>query len=233
MDNFSWVCPICNRPVTITETQVSDGENVLAIDNPTGPKMVVTRFIVCPNAECQGITLEARMSEASYGSLTGWQEGEKLKEWQLVPQSKAQSFPQYIPKVILDDYGEACLIKDLSPKASATISRRCLQGIIRDYWKVNPGKLNNEIQQIKGRVELLTWQAIDAVRGVGNIGAHMEEDVDLIVDIEPNEAELLIELIETLFKDWYIARQEKNSRLEAIVKLGEVKKIARKKKVEE
>ncbi|MCP1830281.1 hypothetical protein ACVIHH_005106 [Bradyrhizobium sp. USDA 4518] len=33
--------------------------------------------------------------------------------------------------------------------------------------------------------------AIDAVRIVGNIGAHMEKDVNLIVDIEPGEAQML------------------------------------------
>ena len=47
------------------------------------------------------------------------------------------------------------------------------------------GKQAKEIEQIKGKVESLTWQAIDAVREVGNIGAHMGEDVNLIVDIEP------------------------------------------------
>ena len=93
-----------------------------------------------------------------------------------------------------------------------------------------PGKLRNEIDQIKAEVEELTWQAIDAVRSVGNIGAHMEEDVNLIVDIESNEAELLINLIETLLKDWYIARHERESRLKALVELGQEKEVARKPK---
>ena len=150
--------------------------------------------------------------------------------WQLIPQSKAQSFPDYIPKTILDDYNETCLIKDLSPKASATLARRCLQGIIRDFWEVTPGKLAKEIEQIKDKVEELTWQAIEGVRSVGNIGAHMEEDVNLIVDIEPNEAELLINLIEILLKDWYIVRHDKATRLEAIVKLAEDKKTTRSQK---
>jgi len=152
---------------------------------------------------------------------------EMVRKWQLVPQSKAQSFPDYIPKAILDDYNEAWLIKDLSPKASATLARRCLQGIIRDFWKVKPGKLSDEIEQIKGKVEELTWRAIDAVRSVGNIGAHMEKDVNLIVDIESNEAELLINLIETLLKDWYLAREEKQRRLQALVDLGADKEKAR------
>jgi len=157
---------------------------------------------------------------------------DELGKWQLIPQSKAQSFPDYIPKAILEDYGEACLIKDLSSKASATLARRCLQGIIRDFWGVVGNNLKDEIEQIKDRVEELTWQAIDAVRSVGNIGAHMERDVNLIVDILPNEAQLLINLIETLLKDWYITRHDKQSRLEVLVKLGEDKKAIRKKKTE-
>ena len=47
-----------------------------------------------------------------------------------------------------------------------------------------------------------TWAAIDAVRRVGNIGAHMEHDINVIVDVEPREAELLIGLVETLFREW-------------------------------
>lgn len=39
------------------------------------------------------------------------------------------------------------------------------------------------------------WKAIEAVRHVGNTGAHMEKDINLIVDVEPEETKLLIGLI--------------------------------------
>ena len=38
----------------------------------------------------------------------------------------------------------------------------------------------------------------------------MEKDVNLIIDVDPNEASLLINLIEILIKDWYITKQERN-----------------------
>jgi hypothetical protein len=44
--------------------------------------------------------------------------------------------PDYIPEQIKDDYYEACSILNLSPKASATLARRCLQGMIRDFWGI-------------------------------------------------------------------------------------------------
>ena len=49
----------------------------------------------------------------------------------------------------------------------------------------------------------------------------------VIVDVEPDEANLLIELIETVFKDWYIAREEK-ARLTSISTLASQKNAARK-----
>ena len=44
---------------------------------------------------------------------------------------------------------------------------------------------------------------------MGNIGAHMEKDVNLIVDIDPGEAQKLIKLLELLFKDWYVAQHDR------------------------
>ena len=76
--------------------------------------------------------------------------------------------------------------------------------------------LYSEIDSIKDKIDPMTWDAIDAVRKVGNIGAHMEKDINVIIDVEPREAELLIGLIEMLLKDWYVVRQERQVRLEAI-----------------
>jgi hypothetical protein len=143
--------------------------------------------------------------------------GNKIESWRLVPSSRARTFPPYIPSAILDDYREACLIQDLSPKASATLSRRCLQGIVRDFWGVKPGRLLDEIDQIKDRVDPLTWGAIEALRKLGNIGAHMEKDIYVIVDVDPEEANLLIGLIETLLVEWYVAREDRKTRMGSLM----------------
>lgn len=63
-------------------------------------------------------------------------------------------------------------------------------------------------------------QAIDHVRTVGNIGAHMEKDIDLIVPVDPGEAQALIELIELLFEEWYGAREKRKERLARIAKIN-------------
>ena len=95
--------------------------------------------------------------------------------------------------------------------------------MIRDYWKIQKARLKDEIDALEDRVDPLTWKAIDAVRKVGNIGAHMEKDINVIVDVEPQEAADLIGLVELLIRDWYITRHEREERLKAIVAISEAK----------
>jgi hypothetical protein len=220
MPNFDWTCPFCARNATITDQSVHTDATFLTITNSAGARSFVTQFIVCPNPKCKRFTLTVFLREAAQDSNLRCVSGRQLRSWTLIPDSRAQSFPSCIPKAILDDYNEACLIRDTSPKASATLSRRCLQGAIRDFWKVKPGRLVDEIAAIKDRVEPLTWQGIEAVRKVGNIGAHMETDINVIVDVEPQEAELLIELIEMLLRDWYITREARKTQLNSLIQLA-------------
>lgn len=194
-------------------------------------KIVTSEFIECPNPDCGQFMFAISLHKDRFpntGKLDQRRFGYLIKQWELIPTSKAKVFPSYIPQPILEDYEEACVIKNLSPKASATLARRCLQGMIRNFWGVKKKKPFDEIEAIKDEVEKKTWEAIDAVREVGNIGAHMQEDINLIIDVEPKEAVLLINLIEILIKDWYINRQERDEKLKAIKKLGESKKAQKK-----
>lgn len=146
------------------------------------------------------------------------------------PLSSAKQFPNYIPETIRNDYEEACSIINLSPKASATLSRRCLQGMIHDFWDIKLKNLNQEITALKDKIPIDLWQSIDALRELGNIGAHMEKDTDVIVDIDPNEAEFLIKLIELLMKEWYINREERKQLFSNIISTNEEKQNQRKNK---
>ena len=68
-----------------------------------------------------------------------------------------------------------------------------------------------------------TVDALDHVRKIGRIGAHMEKDVNLIIDVEPSEAQTLIELIELLFEEWYTQREQRGQRLRALKEVAEQK----------
>jgi hypothetical protein len=219
---FNWTCPHCQRPQVVTNSNYFN--RIVPIANPPGqygPVVAELVSITCQNADCRKMTLSLGLSERVDNQNGHFETANVIQQWLLIPESAAKPQPDYIPKAIVEDYSEACRIKDLSPKASATLARRCLQGMIRDFCGISKARLIDEIKELRTQIDEnraprgVTHEsvdAIDAVREVGNIGAHMEKDVDLIVEIDDNEAQALIDLIETLFEDWYVARETRKRR---------------------
>ncbi|EMC2534204.1 DUF4145 domain-containing protein [Pseudomonas aeruginosa] len=226
---FSWCCPFCNHHATITDENFAKTRFEFNKGNKYGYQALISYVITCPNKDCGeyalNLTLHDHVQDGN--SPGGYKDLEAKRFWQLTPSSSAKPLPDYVPRAIVEDYNEACAIKDLSPKASATLSRRCIQGMIRDFFAVKSGRLVDEIDAIKDKVDPATWAGIDAVRQIGNIGAHMEKDIDLIVDVEPDEAQLLINLIENLIEDWYVTKHARDERLKALVSIAGEKREQR------
>ncbi len=234
----SWTCPFCNRPTTITDNDMKTGRVASHMESDKGPVSLHVQYIVCPNTKCKKMSLVVVLiSQTPEKNSYGYEDVDILQTWKLIPESTAKVYStEIVPKAVVEDYEEACKIMMLSPKASATLARRALQGMIRDFHTSAVEKyrkeknikgymsLAQEITAIKDEVEPDVWDAIDAVRDVGNIGAHMEVDVNIIIDVEPGEAQQLITLIEMLIEEWYINRHERKLRLESVVQIAKVKR---------
>ena len=215
MSEYLWHCPFCNSEQTVTDEGHHAVFADLTIDNADGPRRLVAKFVVCPDPACRKFSLSASLHGLEISGNRSYT-GKHLKTWALVPPSRARSFPVSVPSRILQDYQEACLLVELSPQASAALSRRCLSAMLRDFWQVQPGSLSDEFRQVKGTVDPLTWEAIESIRRSGQIGARMESEGAEIQDAEPDEAKLLIGLVETLIQDWYVTRAERRKRLDKI-----------------
>ena len=175
----------------------------------------IIHSIKCSNPDCEKVCVTA------LNALT-------MDQVDILPQVTMKYYPDYIPEQIRRDYEEASLILDRSPKAAATLLRRCLQGMIHDFWGIKEKNLNAEITRLKDKVTPMQWKAIDGLRQIGNIGAHMEKDVNLMIDIEPDEAQKLLKLIEMLLEKWYIARHDEEALLTEIIGIAESKEQQRK-----
>lgn len=145
-------------------------------------------------------------------------------DMQFYPQAVAKPLPDYIPEAIRNDYREAQMVARLSPKAAATLCRRCLQGMIRDFWGITKPRLKDEIDALEQIVPPLQWKAIDGLREIGNISAHMERDVNTIIEVEPEEAEMLLKLIDSLIENWYIARHREETLYNSIASCADAKR---------
>lgn len=200
-----FICPFCdhlipNDNTTIRGTYSSFFDVKGDFPNRTYDYEIYLKLIHCP--ACDKTTFRASYT----GKLM-----EKDISIPIYPKSFAKIFPEYIPGKIREDYEEAYAVLNYSPKASATLSRRCLQGMIRDYWGITKANLFLEIDALKEHIPAQQFKAIDSLRKLGNIGAHMSKDTDLIIDIEPYEAEKLLKLIEILLDQWYVNRHEQET----------------------
>lgn len=101
--------------------------------------------------------------------------------------------------------------------------------MIRDFWNIKESNLSKAIEKLEEKIPVPQWNVIDGVRRIGNIGAHMEKDINLIVDINPNEAQKLIKLIEHLLEQWYINRHEQERLYADIIGIDKSKQSERKK----
>jgi hypothetical protein len=136
------------------------------------------------------------------------------------PQGYVRPVPAEVPEAIARDFQEACAVLSHSAKASAALSRRCLQHVLHDVAGVKPGKLYDEIEQVLESNRLSTEVAtnLDYVRVVGNFSAHPEksEHSGEVIDVEPDEAEWTLEVLESLFDALYVQPVRAKARRDAL-----------------
>jgi hypothetical protein len=157
---------------------------------------------LCP--ECNKFNFSLGKADYYQGRITGISY-ERLvypKGVQRPPPSPA------VPAVYADDYVEACLVLPDSAKASAALSRRCLQAVLRDMAGITPGDLSKEIQQVLDSKALPSHlaESIDAVRHIGNFAAHPIKGSASgeVVPVEPGEAEWTLDVLEGLFDFYFV-----------------------------
>ena len=128
--------------------------------------------------------------------------------------------PAEVPAEFTDDYSEACVVLPDSEKASAALSRRCLQHLLREKAGIKKDDLAKEIQQVLDSKQLPTHLAddLDAVRNIGNFAAHPLKTTNTgeIVEVEPHEAEWQLTVLEGLFDFYFVQPKKAAARRDAL-----------------
>ena len=124
---------------------------------------------------------------------------------------RASARPPCPPEVLeefAEDYREACLVVADSAKASAALSRRCLQNLLREKEQVGPSDLAAEIQVVLDKKKLPSHlaQAIDGIRNIGNFAAHPNKSkrTGEVLPVEPGEAEWNLDTLEAMFDFYFV-----------------------------
>lgn len=131
--------------------------------------------------------------------------------------------PTEVPPEIAEDYTEACQTLAISPKASAALSRRCLQSVLSGLGYKSKNLVNQVDQVLNEKdasraIPSSLRTTIDAIRNFGNFSAHPITDTttNQIIEVEDHEAEFCLDVIEELFDHAYVKPAQSAARKAAL-----------------
>jgi hypothetical protein len=173
----------------------------------------------CP--ECNELIVILKRGE--YKFVDGEYELKSTEEESfLYPKFSQRVVDPLVPDYYRNAFNEANAVLSISPKASAALSRRLLQSLLRDEYQINYDNLNKQIDNFIARSDIPpdVSEYVDAIRNIGNFAAHPNkyQNTGEIVDVEPEEAEWLLQVLEELFDVKFMQpkqNQERKNKLNA------------------
>lgn len=157
------------------------------------------KSMVCPSCTNDIITLVN-----GTGLSSSWDNIIAKDEKIIHPLGSSRNRPSHnVPEIFKNDYLEASAVIHISEKASAALSRRCLQNLIHNHLGIKEKDLNAEIKAIRDRGALPTEVAdqLDHLREIGNFAAHPKKDAMTgeIIDVDTGEAEWSLNILDEIF----------------------------------
>jgi hypothetical protein len=204
-------CPHCRTAVQFPHT--NNIEDVHG--SPDGLEEMRITVVRCPSCHRVTVTLEPGKFHSRGGGNYVFEPSSEHVVW---PLQYTRPIPADVPQHIAKDYDEAAAVLNISPKASAALSRRCLQAILREAGGANQKNLVDQIEHASKNLPGYIIENIDAIRNIGNFAAHPTKDSASgeIVDVESGEAEWNLDVLDMLFDFYYVQPSLAHKRREAL-----------------
>lgn len=175
-----------------------------------------TRHQQCP--ECREVFIYLEGGPARYP-----QNPIQVIETHLIwPQDGHRTCPTEVPDPLRKDFLEAAAVLPKSPQASAALTRRCLQYLLREYDKTTAKDLVNQIDEVisSNRLPSSLAEQLDAVRNIGNFAAHPQKSTNSgeVIEVEPQEAEWNLDVLEDLFIHYFVKPAQLQKRKDSLNK---------------
>ncbi|HNX00766.1 MAG TPA: DUF4145 domain-containing protein [Candidatus Cloacimonadota bacterium] len=176
--------------------------------------------MICPNDQCSKLIISLKKGN----NVLNYQGGLEITgiTYETVIWPRTSYRPPALPEVDVEyakDFNEACLILDLSPKASAALSRRCLHNLLINRIGIKKANLFEAIQELidQGTLPSHIIDNLDAIRKIGNFALHPKTTSSgEILDVEPHEAEWLLDILEDLFDFYFVLPAKSKARREKL-----------------
>ena len=161
----------------------------------------------CANPDCKQALI--RMSE-SHARTENNHSVEETVTWLARPRASTRPLDPLVKEPFRTDYLEAAAIVDLSPRMSAALSRRILGELLAKYAG------QDEPLPLKTRIDRFVEEtchpdylrdSLQRLREVADLGTDAA-----ISDVDRNEAEWTLDVLDSLF-DYFIVARERNRKI--------------------
>lgn len=194
----SGTCPQCKVGVRFESPTVRGSVDIAVqqrlVITSAGGRWIDVTGSACP--VCNTPILAAAGTNAGGGSTSM-----NVLLW---PDASGQPVPREVEvedAAVAADFNEAVAVLPKSSKACAALARRCLQAVlVRKGGAKQGASLSDQIEAVLKSLPHSIADNVDAVRQVGNFAAHPMKSLSTgeIVEVEPGEADWLLEVLEEL-----------------------------------
>ncbi len=210
------ICPHCNTAYNVT----IDEYEFYPDNAETGDKAVRVICTFCPNCGEAILSMNQGVCNGYYTengpNITYYYDSTQIYPNNTTVKKLDDAVPEEYAKI----YNEAVQVLRISPRASATLSRYLLQLVLHKELKIVKRTLEEEINELINRTDIPSTfiTLLQVMRKVANFGAHPKKSTNSseIADIEPGEADVMIDTIEQLFDYVFIKPKHKEEFLKKI-----------------
>lgn len=179
-------CPHCQHRCG----QTLHCRDIFNIPDSDGRRGLCTYHAFCPS--CHGVIVY--LVSVKCIRAGGQHEFDSAEIQMVLPNGLAirRKAPAEVPAHIGADYSDATALLTLSPNASAAMSRRCLQAILRNVIEESLGSLYAEIKAAIShpRLSRVSADFLNTLREIGNQAAHPNANQDVNSPIDAIESQL-------------------------------------------
>jgi hypothetical protein len=196
-------CPHCRTGVRFESIAIDRFNADLAQVTVRAQSRAWLQLFLCSCPVCGMLIIDAPICGDTSGSHSG---GPGV----IYPKGATRPLPLEVAATaptLATDFAEAVAVLASSRKASAALSRRCLQFILANAAKTKKRDLADQIDEVLTTLPPQLAENVDAIRHVGNYAAHPMKSTNSgeIAEVEDGEAEWLLDVIEELCDFYYVA----------------------------
>lgn len=195
-------CPYCATTIHVNWNEIIFPSLLPRVSDSDHEDGYVIQHGFCP--ECRKLIVQLQHGVVTSGYDDSFWMTDVEEENIIYPRHSAgRNLNQYVPEKYAQLFQESEEVNNISPRASATLSRYLLQMLLHEELQIQKKNLEEELTELerRGNIPTKLVTMLQVMRRVANFGAHPKKSTNSneIVEVEEGESTVMLDLLEEVF----------------------------------